>query len=100
MWKEESNYEKIDKLILVGMRFADKKAGTKYSAKYDLSPPLIQAVQAVGYWQLLLKRSKGQPVTQSTIDLTYSAAGLPLIPLKRIYRPTIVISLREAIKLK
>jgi hypothetical protein len=52
--------------------------GTKFTSSYDWSPRLIQAVQAKRYWKLCLKWSKGQPVAQSTIDLTRKAAGLPL----------------------
>jgi hypothetical protein len=103
MWKEDYTtvYEKVDTLNTEGMRFAEKSSGKKYSNKYDWSPPIIQAVQAVRYWQLLLKRSKGGLVAQSTIDNTHAAAGLPLVlPDHRFDRPTIVIYLREARKLK
>ncbi len=101
-WKGEYevDYEKVNKLNTEGMRFAEKTSSTKHSNRYDWSPPLIQAVQAVRYWQLLLKRSKGKLVAQSTIDLTRAAADLPLIPNARFDRPTIVIYLREARKLK
>ncbi len=59
-------------------------------------PPMIQAVQAVRYWNLLLKRSKGGWVAQSTIDITHAAAGIPLIAPNLLDRPSIVRNLREA----
>jgi hypothetical protein len=102
VWTEEYTltYEKVDRLNTEGMRFADKMAGTKHTNKFDWSPPLIQAVQAVWYWQLLLNRSKGHLVAQSTIDQTRAAAGSPLVPNLKLDRPTIVAYLREARKYK
>jgi hypothetical protein len=73
-----------------------ERQGGKYTKKYDWSPTLIQAVQTVRYWELLLKRSKGQQVAQSTIDITRHAAGLPLYSCDYFNRPLIVSKLREA----
>ncbi len=60
------------------MRYAEKTTGTKFTKRYDWSLPKTQAVQAVRYWRLLLKRLKGGHVAQSTIDTTHAAAGLPI----------------------
>ena len=79
------------------MKYAEK-SGTKFTRTYDWSPRLIQAVQTKRYWRLLLKRSKGHPVAQSTIDLTRNAAGLPLYSQDYYDRPYIVQKLREALK--
>ncbi len=64
---------------LIWRQRAEKVTGTKYTKKFDWSPPLIQAVQAVQYWKLLLKCSKGIWVAQSTINATHAAAGLPIV---------------------
>ena len=69
-----THYECLDKLITEAIVYAEN----------DWSPRLIQAIQIKKYWRLLLKTPKGQPVAQSTIDLTRKAAGLPL------YTPYIV----------
>jgi exonuclease III len=91
----EDNYEKVDQINTESMIHAERQGG-KYTKKYDWSPTLIQAVQTVRYWELLLKRSKGQLVAQSTIDITRHAAGLPLYSNDYFNRPTIVSKLRAA----
>jgi hypothetical protein len=73
-----------------------ERQGGKYTKRYDWSPTLIQAVQTVKYWELLLKRSKGQQVAQSTIDITRHAAGLPLYSCNYFNPPIIVSKLRAA----
>ncbi len=80
------------------MLYAEKQ-GARYTKKFAWSPPLIQAVQSVWYWELLLKRSKGQLIAQS-IDITRHAAGLPLHPNDYFNRPTIIENLRAARALK
>jgi hypothetical protein len=79
------------------MIYAERAAGNKYTKKFDWSPPIIQSVQAVRYWQLLLKCSKGKLVSQSTIDATYAAVGLPIVTAILLDRPAIVRNLGEAI---
>jgi hypothetical protein len=74
------------------MVYAEGK-GVKCTNKFDWSPTLIQTVQAKRYWQLLLKRSKGQLVAQSTIDITQHAAGLPLYSCDFYDQPAVVFNL-------
>jgi hypothetical protein len=91
-----NKYEQIDRLNSESMVFAERNCGNKHTKRFDWSPVLIQAVQAVRYWQHLLKRSKGGRVAQSTIDLARQAAGLPLIANPQYDRPAIVNNLRLA----
>jgi hypothetical protein len=98
LWSEDYilDYEKVDKLNSEAMVHAER-SGPKFTNTYDWSPPLIQAIQSVRYWRLLLKRSKGQRVAQSTIDRTREAAGLPLYSSDQYTRLYIVNRLREAL---
>jgi hypothetical protein len=70
-------WERLDKLTSEGMRHAEK-SGPKFTDTFDWLPQLIQAVNAVRYWNQLLKRSKGQKVVNSTIEKARNDAGLPL----------------------
>ncbi len=54
----------------------ERNIGVKDSNQFDWLLPFNQAVQADCYWQLVLK---GKLISRSTIDLTRSAAGLPLL---------------------
>jgi hypothetical protein len=93
---DTGDYEKVDKLNSESMIYAECSSGNNHTKRFDWSPALIQAVQAVRYWQHLLKRSKGGRVAQSTIDLARQAAGLPLIVNPKYDLPTIVNNLRLA----
>ncbi len=54
-----TEYEKIDNINSESMIYAERNSGNKHTKRFHWSPPLIQAVQAVRYWQHLLNRSKG-----------------------------------------
>jgi hypothetical protein len=45
------------------MLYAEKQLGKQYSATFDWSPKLKEAVQAQRYWYLKLKQVKALPVS-------------------------------------
>jgi hypothetical protein len=57
---------------------------------------MIQSVEAVRYWRLLLKRSKGLPIKQSTINKARLGAHIPTVQ-DPSHQPTIINSLRTAL---
>jgi hypothetical protein len=61
-----NKYEQIDRLNSESMVFAERNCGNKHTKRFDWSPVLIQAVQAVRYWQHLLKNIKRRK--RSTIN--------------------------------
>jgi hypothetical protein len=54
-----SNYEQLDTIITQSMLYAKQSCGKRYTKLYEWSPSLIKLVEAVRYWRLLLKCSKG-----------------------------------------
>jgi hypothetical protein len=95
----QSEYEKMDKLIMEAMLYSERKCSRKVTKKFSWSPELIQAVQKERFWKLKLKVSKGVPVADSTIARTKIAAGLDGVP-HRVTIATIVQELREGKKLR
>ncbi len=93
---DTGEYENVDKLNSESMIYAERNSENKHTKRFDWSPALIQAVEAVKYWQHLLKCSKGGRVVQSTIELARQAAGLPLIIDPKYDQPTIVHNVRLA----
>jgi hypothetical protein len=65
------SYEALDKTISDSMRHAERVSGNKYTNRFDWSPTMIQAVQTIRYWNLILKRSKGGWVAQTTLNVTH-----------------------------
>ncbi len=69
-------YEKLDIIITQSMLSSEKSCSKRFTKRYDWSPKLIQAVEAVCYWRLLLKCSKGLPIKYITLQRAKSGAHL------------------------
>jgi hypothetical protein len=95
--KHSEEYEKIDTLITESMLYVERQSSTKYTKAFQWSPALIQTVEAVCFWRLLLKRIKGILVQESTLALAREKAGFTL-PLEAAYdQPLIIANLRSAL---
>jgi hypothetical protein len=90
------SYARLDTLITESMLYAERSCSKKYSKRFKWSPTQIQAVETVRFWCLLLKRSKGLPISHPTIQHSRIKAGIPdsLDPLDL---PTVVFNLRLAL---
>jgi hypothetical protein len=65
-----NSYERlyIETLITESMLYAERSCSKKYTKYFEWSPGLIQAVETVRFWHLLLKRSKGLPISYTMIQ--------------------------------
>jgi hypothetical protein len=68
--------ETLDRTITEAMLYAEASCSRKFTKRFEWSPSLVESVEAVRFWRLLLKRSKGLPIHSSTIHLARSKAGL------------------------
>jgi hypothetical protein len=78
------------------MLYAEQSCSKRYTKLYEWSPSLIKLVEAVRYWRLLLKRSKGFTIKLSTILISKQAAGLT-VDADIVEQPLIILRLREAL---
>ena len=78
MWEDAQTkqYENLDLLITESMLFAERACSKRYSKQCEWSPALVQSLESVRYWRLLLKHSKGLPIKQSSIQRARTNAGL------------------------
>jgi hypothetical protein len=95
--KHTKQYETLDLLITQSMLCAEQSCSKRYSKHFEWSPKLIQSVECVHFWRLLLKRSKGLSLQYSTIQNARANAGLPQ-DLDQTDHPTIIQKLREALQ--
>jgi hypothetical protein len=98
-WTSEhlDQYEKLDRTITEAMLYAEASCSRKVTKRYEWSPSLIESVEVLRFWRLLLKISKGLPIHHSTITLARLKAGLSC-NLEDSDQPTIIQSLRSAIR--
>jgi hypothetical protein len=89
-------YEHIDVIITAAMLKAEKYCSKRYTKKFEWSPKLIQAVETVRFWRLLLQCSKGLLISYSSICRAREAAGLPN-DLDTMDQPSIIKHLRDAL---
>jgi hypothetical protein len=89
-------YEKLDRIIMEAMLFAEFSCSRKVTKCFEWSTSLIESVEVTRFWRLMLKKSKGLPVHPSTIALARSRAGLPL-DVKCSDQSTVVKHLRTVI---
>jgi len=77
-WMEDctKQYEVLDTLITQSMLYAERSCSKRYTKRFEWSPALIQRVETVRYWRLLLKRSKGLSIRPSTILQAKESAHL------------------------
>jgi hypothetical protein len=59
-------YEQLDSLITEAMLLAERNCSKKYTKHFEWSPTLINSVETVRYWRLLLKCTKGLTVQNTT----------------------------------
>jgi hypothetical protein len=74
--QEFIQYEKIDKLVMESMLYAERAAGSRYTKTYEWSPVLLQAVHAERFWRLAIKRYKGRFVSDNLFTITRDLAGI------------------------
>jgi len=98
LWSSEhvTQYGRLDQVITQSMLTAENSCSKHYTKWYDWSPHLIQAVEAVRYWRLLLKCSKGLPIQYSTILCARTGACLPDSP-DPVDQPIIIMSPHQAL---
>jgi hypothetical protein len=90
-------YEALDKTITEAMLFAESSCSRKVTKRFEWSPTLIESVEVIRFWRLLLKKSKGLPIHPFTIQLARTKACLP--PATEFSnQSTIVTSLRSAVQ--
>ena len=90
------DYKKLDAVITQAMLHAESVCSKKYTKRFDWSPTLIQSVETVCFWRLLLKWSKGLPVKYSTIQRARANAGLQP-STDSLDQPLIIQELRSAL---
>jgi len=78
------------------MLFAKKSCSKRYTKCFEWSPALVQHMEAVHYWRLLLKHAKGPPIRPSTILRAKVSANLSDEP-DTIDLPLIIRSLCTAL---
>jgi hypothetical protein len=69
-------YKKLDNVITESMLCAEANCSRKITKRYEWSPELVKSVEAVRFWRLVLRKSRGIPVQSSTISLARKKAGL------------------------
>jgi hypothetical protein len=83
-------YEKLDKIFMESMLYAEKVCSKKFTKLYEWPPCLIQAVEVVCFWRLLLKRANGVQVSQSSILQSINNANIP-VSLSEITDSTVIV---------
>jgi hypothetical protein len=97
MIQHTQEYENLDKLITESILYAERCTGKRYTKRYEWSPTLLQSIEKVRYWRLLLKRSKGIKIHNSTIHRAKIQAGMPSNTEDDTRQPSIITQLREAL---
>jgi hypothetical protein len=69
-------YQRVDTKITEIMLSAERKAGRRYSTKFDWSPALKQAVQEYRFWKLKLKGTRNLKVSSSVLAKYHKEANL------------------------
>jgi hypothetical protein len=88
-------YHNIDEKL---QSLMDSAKNNSWSPNHTLQTIQIQSVEVVRFWHLLLKRSKGLPIADSTITQARISAGLPLHnSLELADQPYIILQLRAAL---
>jgi hypothetical protein len=85
-------YQKTDTIIPDCMLRAERKAGRRYSTRFDWSPALKQAVQEYRFRKLKLKQTRQLKVSSAILSLYHKEASLPKEVLSKVVTET------EAIK--
>ncbi len=71
-------YQRIDTTITEIMLSAERKAGRRYSTRFDWSPALKKAVQEYRFWKLKLKKTRGLKVSPSVLTKYHSESTFQL----------------------
>jgi hypothetical protein len=79
------------------MLFAESKVGKKHTKCLELSPSLIASVEMDQYWRLLLWRSKGIKIQDTTIQRMKMQAGIPTSPDDPMDHSVIISNLQSAL---
>jgi hypothetical protein len=97
-WTNEHTlqYESLDSIITQSMLCAERSCGKRYSKRFEWSPELKQAVECVRFWHLLLKRSKGLSIRETTNERARINSGLAA-DFNPLDQPTIVKHLCAAL---
>jgi hypothetical protein len=93
-WTDDltETYQRTDQLDSEAMIHAERKAGRKYSTKFDWSPALAQAVQAYRFWKYKLKLYRGLHVSPTLLQHYQVTAALPEIHLSSFYPESTIIN--------
>jgi len=95
--EDTQQYEAIDRLLTEAMLSAEQTISKKVSTTYAWSPKLKEAISALRYWKLSLKRANGRTIPDSVLFKYQSAANIDPTTLPSPLRlPMIVTFLREA----
>jgi hypothetical protein len=63
---------------------AERKAGRRYSTRFDWSPALKKAVQEYRFWKLKLKKTRRLKVSFAVLTKYHTEADLPAEMLTRM----------------
>jgi len=78
--QNQTQYERLDRLITESMLYAESCAAKKYTKKFEWSPTLVRSVFAERFWRLALRRSQGRKISQILFERTRESAGITLDP--------------------
>jgi len=78
--QNQTQYERLDRLITESMLYAESCAAKKYTNKFEWSPTLVRSVFAERFWRLALRRSQGRKISQILFERTRESAGITLDP--------------------
>jgi hypothetical protein len=92
----QQQYEAIDITITEAMQSSECSLARYRTTHYDWSDPLSQAVHAVRYWKLHIKRKSYGHVTDHRLQTTLLASGLPATATADLAIPQLLKKLREA----
>jgi len=95
-WQQShtEQYQVLDNVITDAMLYAEKQIGKQYSATFDWSPKLKEAVQVQRYWYLKLKQVKGLPVSPTGLDFHCTVGNIQVD--KEMSLPQVLHHLRSA----
>jgi len=98
-WTDDctTQYEVLDAIITQSMLHTEKSCSKRHTKCFKWSPALIQRIETVRYWTLLLKRSKSLPIRPSTILRAKESAHL-LIEHDIEDQPLIIHNLQDALQ--
>jgi hypothetical protein len=99
-WTEDlsDQYEKLDKLITESVLYVERQSSKKYTKRFEWSPALVQTIESVCYWCLLLKRAKGLSIAASTLTSVREREKNSPLDTDSLDLPVIVKNLRMAIQ--